>query len=266
MCVIAVKKRGVQFPGRDLLENCFANNPDGAGFMYALGGKVHIRKGFPTFKKFWDALGRARRLTGDKAAYVMHFRIATQGFELSMTHPFPLTTDIREMKRLKSECSVGVAHNGVIPLTSDGSKDYSDTMRFIRLYLTALIRNRRWKDDPNTVDAIETIINGSRLSIMESDGSTTEMGQGWTEHEGILYSNSSYSYSLPSHPYGFGGFHMFGRGARMDWKQFKCGSEFLFEEDFCPLTEEDDDSYCEKCANRMHCMMSQYYNEEAMYD
>ena len=91
MCIIAYKPLNVAFPEEYILHNCFDNNDDGAGFMYAFNGEVHIHKGYETFEKFMAALNKARAITGDKVPYVMHFRIATQGYERTMTHPFPLS-------------------------------------------------------------------------------------------------------------------------------------------------------------------------------
>ena len=44
MCIIAIKPAGVKLPADTTLENCWYNNPDGAGFMYAAGGTVHIQR------------------------------------------------------------------------------------------------------------------------------------------------------------------------------------------------------------------------------
>ena len=40
MCVIAAKPSGVKMPSVSTIENMWYKNPDGAGFMYALNGKV----------------------------------------------------------------------------------------------------------------------------------------------------------------------------------------------------------------------------------
>ena len=51
MCIIVVKPSSVVV-SRSILENCFANNPDGAGYMFANEGKVLIKKGFFDFGEF----------------------------------------------------------------------------------------------------------------------------------------------------------------------------------------------------------------------
>ena len=56
MCVIVNKNRGIELPRKELLENCFSNNSDGAGMMYNLNGKVYIEKGFMKFDEFYNRL------------------------------------------------------------------------------------------------------------------------------------------------------------------------------------------------------------------
>lgn len=45
MCIILSCKPGV-LPSYDMIETCFDNNPDGAGFMTSDGVCVHGYKGF----------------------------------------------------------------------------------------------------------------------------------------------------------------------------------------------------------------------------
>jgi len=295
MCVIAFKPRNVAFPEERILQNCFENNPDGAGFMYPQGGKVHIRKGFETYKAFKAALDRVVKVTGDKIPFVMHFRIATQGFETGMTHPFPLTQSMSTMKKLRSKCSIGIAHNGVL-FTSDGSKDYSDTMKFIADYLTNIIRNYSWHKDERTVKLIENLISGSRLAIMDKNGFVKLLGKTWTEDKDTKcwFSNTSYSYKKTTYYWGKSsslydddyydyyddGYYLkpskkVSQGSSQigfqpqapvvdDWEMFKKadGTYDFNEYSNCPFATEDDDSYCAKCANKGQCT----YYQAAMGD
>ena len=50
MCIIAAKPAGVNMPDDRILENMWNRNDDGAGFMYAINGKVYIEKGFMRYK------------------------------------------------------------------------------------------------------------------------------------------------------------------------------------------------------------------------
>lgn len=290
MCVIAYKPLNVAFPEESILKNCFDNNPDGAGFMYAWNKHVYIHKGFETFDAFYKALNRVRTKVGDKVPYVMHFRIATQGYEKCMTHPFPLSGNMRNLKRLKVETNLGVAHNGIISLTSDGSKDYSDTMLFITEYLVNIIRSYSWYKDERTKKLIENLISGSRLAILDKSGHCQLMGKGWIEDKGCFYSNSTYSYkklvySGPRANYAPG---LWDRYDDYEYEKYwenywdkgpknkgKLGfdseaekEEYLdpwlayynrrtlqydFSEINCPFSMEDDDSYCECCSHCSRC-------------
>lgn len=194
MCIIAYKPLNVAFPEENILKTCFDNNDDGAGFMYTFEGAVHIKKGYETFEAFMNALNKARALTGDKVPYVMHFRIATQGYEKTMTHPFPLSANMNNLKHLRAKCSIGVAHNGILDITSDGAKDYSDTMKFITDYLSNIIQSYDWYKNKRTKKLIEYLIDGSRLAILDAHNHCELMGKGWEKDNGIYYSNHSWAY------------------------------------------------------------------------
>lgn len=288
MCVIAYKPVNMAFPEENILRNCFENNPDGAGFMYTFKQKVYIRKGYTTFESFKSALDRARNITGDKVPYVMHFRIATQGYEKTMTHPFPLSSKMSNLKKTKTECSIGVAHNGIISLTSDGSKDYSDTMKFITDYLSLIIRNFSWYKDDRVIKLIENLIGASRLAVLDKKNHCTLIGRGWVEDKGIYYSNNSYSYKkvvLPTPAYSGrhnyfwddDGYDVVMKNTQKSSKetekcswalpQFKSDNkvaeygskyneytnEYDFDEKDCPVAQEYDDTYCYACRNYGKC-------------
>lgn len=266
MCVIAYKPQNINFPSDTILKNCFNNNPDGAGFMYAYKGAVHIQKGYETWEKFKAALDKARKLTGDNVPYVMHFRIATQGYEKTMTHPFPLSSSYKNLKKLKFDANIGIAHNGVLDLTSDGAKDYSDTMKFIADYLTLIIRNYNWYKDDRTKMLIERLIDGSRLAILDKHGHCELMGEGWVEDDNIFYSNESYKRTRESPVFtGWGNSwrNSYG-GVYSDpaydnyadpWDEFYdyASDTYKFKEDVCPMVMEDEDAYCYMCANACKC-------------
>lgn len=194
MCVIAYKPLNVAFPEEAVLKNCWDNNPDMAGFMYAWNDHVYIWKGFEKFEDFMKTLNKVREKTGDDIPFVMHFRISTQGFDKACCQPFPLSGNMKNLKRLKTETNIGVAHNGILSLTSDGSKDYSDTMLFVTNYLVNIIRSYDWHKDPRTKKLIENLIDGSRFAILDKKGHCELMGRGWVEDKGCYYSNSTYSY------------------------------------------------------------------------
>lgn len=216
MCVIAYKPLNVAFPEEATLKNCWDNNPDMAGFMYAWNDHVYILKGFEKFEDFTKALNKVREKTGDDIPFVMHFRISTQGFDKACCQPFPLSGNMRNLKRLKVETNIGVAHNGILSLTSDGSKDYSDTMLFVTDYLVNIIRSYDWHKDNRTKKLIENLIDGSRFAILDKKGHCELMGNGWVEDKGCYYSNSTYSYKKTA----FAGFNCGGGYNRGLWDDY----------------------------------------------
>ena len=277
MCVIAYKPLNKAFPEERILQNCFENNDHGAGFMYTFKGEVHIHKGYETFEKFMEALNKARAVTGDKVPYVMHFRIATQGYDKTMTHPFPLSSKMANLKRLHYKCSIGVAHNGILDITSDGAKTYSDTMKFITDYLSNIIQSMDFYKNKRTLKLIEYLIEGSRLAILDKNGHCTLMGKGWIEDKGIYYSNNSYArepyhwdfssrgkawweddgyYMRPTlHSSGTNKIESVREKPEGEWEEFydHGRDKYFFEEDYCPVSVEDDESYCDKCTSCAFC-------------
>ena len=312
MCIIAYKPLNVAFPEEAILQNCFNNNDHGAGFMYAFEGSVHIHKGYETFEKFMAALNKARAVTGDKVPYVMHFRIATQGYDKCMTHPFPLSSKMQNLKRLHYKCNIGVAHNGILDITSDGAKTYSDTMKFITDYLSNIIQSYDWYKNKRNKKLIEYLIDGSRLAILDRNNHCELMGKGWEKDNGIYYSNHTWAYSKYA---GFSSASANGYYGRAWWDYDDDYDDFVwdkdkrtyvrkstlkssgttapassagdkktdtavsagtqkpvdldldpwrnywwsekqvydFDEDFCPVSVDNDDSYCNKCANCAYC-------------
>ena len=195
MCIAIYKPMGVDFPSKKTLQTCFNNNPHGAGFMVATGDTVEIHKGFMGFRSFWKALRSARQKHGEDKAFVMHFRISTQGgIRADGCHPFPLSGNMDDMRLLDTTCDVGIAHNGIIDLCSVGWKkdvDYSDTMAFITEYLTLIIKDKYYYKDADKLTLIEKLC-GSRLAILDKNGHCELIGHGWSSVNGVWYSNESY--------------------------------------------------------------------------
>ena len=138
MCIICVSPARTRQPSISQIKTMFRNNPHGAGYMFARDGRVQIHKGFMDVASFLDAI-RGDHFTA-KDSVVYHFRISTQaGVNPEMTHPFPLSNHLPYMKALDVECRCGVAHNGIIRLTSDrNQREYSDTALFITQYMARI--------------------------------------------------------------------------------------------------------------------------------
>ena len=190
MCIICVSPKRVRQPNVTTIRRMFRNNPDGAGYMVARDGKVTISKGFMDVDEYIEAI-RAEHFTA-KDPVVYHFRISTQaGVNPEMTHPFPLSNRIEHMKVLDVECSCGVAHNGIIRLTTDrNNREYSDTALFIANYLSLIIREPGDLKDERILTLIHRLA-GSKLAIMDGEGYIATIGE-YINQKGLLFSNTSF--------------------------------------------------------------------------
>lgn len=213
MCIVVYKPSNIEMPNEATLKECFRCNKDGAGYMYPENGKVQIKKGFMSFDALNTSLQADYERLGSATPFVLHFRIGTQGGNTrENTHPFPLSKNMSDLKQLNCSVNCGVAHNGIISLTSTRTTeyvqeydpklkcmvnrykpiDYSDTMKFITDYLSCIIQNKNWYMVEDNISLIEKLIGGSnKLAIMNADGHTTLIGN-FIEDGGVFYSNSTY--------------------------------------------------------------------------
>ena len=190
MCIICVSPASTRQPSISQIKTMFMNNPHGAGYMFAREGRVHIHKGFMDIDSFLSAV-KAEHFTA-KDSVVYHFRISTQaGVNPEMTHPFPLSNRLPIMKALDVECPCGVAHNGIIRLTSDTSqREYSDTALFITRYMAQMVHGLDDLKDAQLLNRIERLA-GSKLAIMDGSGYIATVGN-FINERGLLFSNDSY--------------------------------------------------------------------------
>lgn len=191
MCIICASAAGVTQPNVETLRRMFASNPHGAGYMVARNNRVEISKGYMTWREFYRAVKYEHFTAEDSVVY--HFRISTQaGVTPEMCHPFPLTSDIVKTKLIECCAPIGVAHNGVIRLTSDpADREYSDTAHFIAEYMADIIRS---PEDLRDHDALAEIymLARSKFAIMDGSGYIATVGDFIEEDDGLLYSNMTY--------------------------------------------------------------------------
>ena len=187
MCVICVSPKGVRQPSVSEIKKMFHRNPDGAGYMYARDGKVHIHKGYMDLEEFLWVLRQERFTAEDSVVY--HFRISTQaGVNPAMTHPFPLSNQREVMKALDVQCGCGIAHNGIIRLTSDpDEKEYSDTALFIANYMSRMVKSPDDLHDSHILEVIGSLIR-SKMAILDGSGFVATVGEFFNDR-GLLYSN-----------------------------------------------------------------------------
>ena len=193
MCIIAISEIGTALPDAATRRIMWENNPDGAGFMFARNGKVHIRKGFMTFDEMETAIENLDFDPKD-VQFIMHYRIGTHGGNIPQnTHPFPVSARVRPMQELKYDCELAFAHNGIINSVEMIKKSISDTMEYGRQILADLLRlDVEFYKRPSIQMLIEESINGSRMVFLNGKSEIVKLGS-WVEGEdGCLYSNTTY--------------------------------------------------------------------------
>ena len=243
MCIIVYKPANEKFPSWSTLKNCFENNPDGAGFMFADEFGVHLFKGFMDWQSFKNAL-KPHKNKGFSYPFVVHFRITTHGgTSKEMTQPFPLSSDVATLRKQKSKCKVGVAHNGIISMTSH-AKEISDTALFIKDYLTTLIKSPTYYRNPHIAEMVDELI-GSKMCILSEDGHVEIIGKGWEEKDGVYYSNGTYQKNYCTKVYG---------NYKYDtWDDLYSKHKWFDNSVTCTYYQEGDDGGCFACPNYEFC-------------
>lgn len=190
MCVIVYKKAGAAMPSMDTLADCWATNPDGAGFMFPEGGKVSILKGFMRWADLASALsGAAEGRALAEVPVAFHFRIATHGkVKPGCCHPFPVKADYAAMRRTEARADVGFMHNGVLRgLATSGS--VSDSMAFAKNVLNPLkALCDEFVCNESVAGLLGGVAQGSRFLLMDGAGNVATVGD-WHEREGLAFSN-----------------------------------------------------------------------------
>lgn len=194
MCIIAAKPAGAKLPHTSDFRRMWEMNPDGAGFMYAQNGRVHIVRGMMTWDDFAFELARVKKFgvkQVESMPMVFHFRICTHGgIQPQFTHPYVVG---REDTRYDyATTRMGIAHNGIIP--GYGSKEISDTAEFN----ATLLHDMQTLDEdfvyrPEALLFLSRQIGPSRLAFLTGKGDIIRVGHGWVRDEkrGIWYSNPS---------------------------------------------------------------------------
>lgn len=197
MCIAVYSTKGNDVPDRSTLEMCFNANPDGAGFAFNTdNGQVRIRKGFMDFESFIGEFERHKDKYGFRdRGVLMHFRIATHGAQdMANCHPFPITSNQKKLRKTETDSEYACVHNGIIHLTSDiarKEKKNSDTMIFVRDYLSLIASNRHWFDTPSNTELIHNLID-SKMAILNGKGDIIATPGFEKGADGNYYSNDSY--------------------------------------------------------------------------
>lgn len=178
MCIAILNTKGVTLK-KELLNNCWLNNTDGAGMLYVKDKKMQVFKEMKSFDTFYQEYLRIRKDI-PKQNIVLHFRISTHGkVNETNCHPFLVHDEL------------GFVHNGMI-YNAPKSSEYSDTFMFNESILKYMIDGFEYNE--HLLDMIEDYIGvGSKLLFLNSNDDYTivnEKAGHW--NLGCWFSNSSY--------------------------------------------------------------------------
>ena len=238
MCIIIAKNKGIKMPTKEIISNCFHNNPDGAGIMLACDGIVYGFKGLMTLDDFNATLKRLKKRFGslDELPVVMHFRISTHGsISASNTHPFPVTDKYNIMRTREWKAKLGMAHNGII--TSCGfhpdvkKYDVSDTMVFISKVVHPITSKLNIMQDKKLLNMLQLAAD-SKLAFIDHKGNLEVLGN-FTMDAGIYYSNDTYKAVKPKFSYSKG----FGYSSGFQLSTLPYKSQYDYDWDYTPADD-----------------------------
>jgi len=190
MCMIISKPKNVKLPKEEYILESSYSNSDGIGIMYIKDNEkqVHLKK---DFKDVYELLDFLDDNITEKDILVIHFRYATSGrTDKGNRHPFPITRNMKRLRKTKLVCDRAIAHNGVIS-KYHGHKKYSDTQKFIMGFL-ADMNIRKTLNHKKTKKRIKNFIKDDRLSILTSDDGLILIGQHIKANDNCYYSNGGY--------------------------------------------------------------------------
>ena len=241
MCIICLKPEGSVLPSFEILENCFFNNPDGAGYAVKRKGlkNVYFKKGFFNFNELYNALMEEN--ISDEDICAIHFRIATNGSVTSKNcHPFFITEDRKSAFAIEGSCKSVLFHNGVLSKKYSYDKNVSDTFLFTQNLAKkekSLIAKKR------LVSFIEKETTGSRILYFSAEGVIKSGDWIFDAGSGCFFSNYSFEpafYSVKSYDFEFPSPTWY---FETTLKCPECGEDFHYEK----ISETHDLHECRTC-------------------
>jgi predicted glutamine amidotransferase len=186
MCTLILNPNNAPAISLSSFLNLWDNNPDGAGFAYIHGGKLHIIKEMRSPDALHAKYAAIKRQT--EHAILLHFRISTQGnVNEANAHPFRVNQNI------------AFAHNGVIS-AAPRSDHHSDTALLVRDVL------QKWPDNfihkKGYIEALRYIAGHSnKFALLDVSGKYALINSHLFHlHEGTYYSNRGYLPAYNANP------------------------------------------------------------------
>ncbi len=184
MCIITLVRKDADLPSDDVLQNCFDNNDDAAGFSYVSEDILGVRRikthKYKAFAPFLHKLKRCYAIEGEYSPFMLHFRIETSGVNSTFNcHPFDIDDEL-------CFCHNGIIHN------SKKDSEMNDTQVFNRDVLKQLPKDFLRMPVMHTL-LQEYIGAGSKLVFLDIDGWYDIINEDKGEwHMNCWYSNTSY--------------------------------------------------------------------------
>lgn len=148
MCVLIIKRAGIELPSDKILKMCHDANSDGCGFSTST--TLFKSLDFESFKR---NLKKYVKIEDD---CIIHFRLATHGsVKVENCHPF-----------LDKENGVVFAHNGILPIKS--KDDMTDSEIYFRKMLIPVIKENGLGEIVD--EFIESTIGCSKFAILTKNG------------------------------------------------------------------------------------------------
>jgi len=219
MCIAILNTKGTTLK-KQLLNNCWENNGDGAGILYIDNdNKLQTYKTLDSFDDFYSNYIEIKKSHGRRKNMLLHFRISTHGvINEDNCHPFIVDEN------------VGFIHNGMISSVPD-SVQYSDTNMLNRTLLQKL--KPGFDQDDESLDFLMSLIGGgNKLVFLNKDNDWSIVNE-TAGHWNLNCWFSNDSYKEVNDWYDFGGVKKKkGKGSRAGFTPHYSYNDFYFDKKY----------------------------------
>lgn len=176
MCILVVKKKGVDYPSLEQVVNCCKANPHGFALSYTYKGRMRTFRTMDVQSFLWQYQAIVSKYPSEDVAMILHARIATHG-----------SINARNCHCFQGE-GLSFAHNGILGIKN--RDDLTDSETFFRDYFIPEYKKTH-KFTDKVVNIINNVIGTSKFAFLQPNGYIHYFGR-FIEEDGVLFSNSSY--------------------------------------------------------------------------